>query len=82
MQDQEHTEQGEPSGLTLEDLCGGPFAADYMRHVREPEFTASVRSLHHELELQHQWLSNMKVDFNQRWDHRERAMQEQPPYVN
>ena len=76
MADQEHIEQGDSGSLTLEDLCGGPVDVDLMRHVPEPEFTASVRNLHHQLELQHQLLSNMKADFDLKWDHRERAMHE------
>ena len=77
MADQEHIQQGEPSTLTLEDLCGCPPAADYMRHVPEPEFTASARNLHHQLELQHHLLSTMKPDFDQKWHHRECTIQEQ-----
>ena len=77
MAGQEHIEQGDSGSLPLEDLCGGPVDVDLMRHVPEPEFTASVRNLHHQLESQHQLLSNMKADFDQKWDHRERAMHEQ-----
>ena len=39
-------------------------------------FTASVRNLDHLLELHHPLLSDMKADFDQKWDHRESAMQE------
>ena len=77
MADQEHIEQGDSGGLTLEDLFVGPVDTDVLRHVPEPAFTASVCNLHHQLEVQHQLLSNMKADFDQIWDHRERAMQEQ-----
>ena len=77
MADQEHIEQGDSGGLTLEDLCGGPVDTDVLRHVPEPEFTASACNLHHQLELQHQLLSNMKADFDQKWDHRELALQDQ-----
>ena len=73
MADQEHAEQGEPGALTLE----GHVSADTMRHVPKPEFTASVRNLHHLLELQHQLLSNMKADFDHKWDDHERTMQQQ-----
>ena len=77
MAHQKHIERGEPSGLTLVDVCGGLVAADYMRHVLELEFTASLRNLHHRLELQPQLLSYMKAVFDQKWIHCERAMQEQ-----
>ena len=77
MADQEHIEQGEPSGLTLEDLCGGPVAADCMRHIPQPGFAALVGHLHHQPEVRHQLLSNMKADFDQKWGNRERAMQDQ-----
>ena len=77
MANQEYTKQGEPRGLTPEDLCGGPIFSNHMRHVPEPEFSALVCNLHHQLELQHHLLSNMKADFDQKWDHREGAMQEQ-----
>ena len=77
MADQGYTEQGQPSGLMLEDLCGGPVSADPPRRVLEPEFTASARNLHHQLELQCQLLSNMKAELDQKLDHCERAIQEQ-----
>ena len=48
-----------------------------LRHVPQPESTASAGNLHHQLELQHQLLFKMKAVFDQKWDHRKRAMQEQ-----